>query len=346
MTIVQSCFGAIIFILIVIKYLYAIEPITSIAGVGVVVAAAGSLVVPIGCRFRECCTDESGFFAGKRWIKRDQASLDNLSVNLVNRLHGQPLARDLLYKSVASHVKNDNPPKPLVLSLHGWTGSGKNYASNLIVESLYELGGDSDYVHYMSGMDSFLEASKVDTYKVYINNFLKDNLKKCGRQLFIIDEVDKIPPGIMDAFIPFFGHSITHTIKDANKAIYLILSNAGGSAIAQETYKFYQRGKNRKDISLKDLESAINLSAFNEKGGLWRSHVIEKHLIDFFVPFLPLERHHVRSCIVDRLRDRYNRTSSVDDELISEELEYYPLDTKIYSKSGCKKIARKVDMML
>lgn len=36
--------------------------------------------------------------------------------------------------------------------------------------------------------------------------------------------------------------------------------------------------------------------AFNEVGGLHQSSVIEKSLIDHYVPFLPLEREHVKAC--------------------------------------------------
>ena len=37
--------------------------------------------------------------------------------------------------------------------------------------------------------------------------------------------------------------------------------------------------------------------AFNEVGGLQYSRMIEKSLVDVFVPFLPLERRHVKICI-------------------------------------------------
>ena len=48
------------------------------------------------------------------------------------------------------------------------------------------------------------------------------------------------------------------------------------------------------DLLPQDLEPLIAAGAFNEEGGLQYSRVIEKNLVDVFVPFLPLERKHVK----------------------------------------------------
>ncbi len=37
---------------------------------------------------------------------------------------GQPLAHNLILKSISSHINTENPSKALVLSLHGSTGTG------------------------------------------------------------------------------------------------------------------------------------------------------------------------------------------------------------------------------
>lgn len=38
------------------------------------------------------------------------------------------------------------------------------------------------------------------------------------------------------------------------------------------------------------------LTLYSEGGGLHQSRLIEKHLIDVYVPFLPMEKIHVRLC--------------------------------------------------
>ncbi len=48
-------------------------------------------------------------------------------MRLKDQLMGQPLAHDLIFNSISSHINTENPSKALVLSLHGSTGTGKNY---------------------------------------------------------------------------------------------------------------------------------------------------------------------------------------------------------------------------
>jgi hypothetical protein len=81
-------------------------------------------------------------------------------------------------------------------------------------------------------------------------------------------------------------------------------------------------------------------------GGLWHSSLIDKNLISAFVPFLPLERQHVKLCVEDELRKkRYHISESILNK-VADELQYFPIETKLFSKSGCKRVAEKVDYIL
>ncbi len=90
-------------------------------------------------------------------------------------------------------------------------------------------------------------------------------------------------------------------------------SNTGGTGITNLTYNFYLKGKERTDLTIKDLEPLISSGAFNEWGGLHKSDIIEKNLIDAFVPFLPLEKKHIELCIIDYLKQRYNKSNPTQD---------------------------------
>ena len=47
------------------------------------------------------------------------------------------------------------------------------------------------------------------------------------------------------------------------------------------------------------------MSVFNsDEGGLKRSSIVAHNLIDHFIPFLPLERQHVKKCVEDYLKDK------------------------------------------
>jgi hypothetical protein len=91
--------------------------------------------------------------------------------------------------------------------------------------------------------------------------------------------------------------------------LYELNSNTGGTGITKLTHDFYLEGKERTDLTIKDLEPLISSGAFNQRGGLHKSDIIEKNLIDAFVPFLPLEKKHIERCIIDYLKQSCNKSN-------------------------------------
>ena len=88
-------------------------------------------------------------------------------------------------------------------------------------------------------------------------------------------------------------------------------------------------------------------------GGLWHASLINRHLVTFFVPFLPLERQHIRTCIERQLQstqENDEHRSTLDErEIVARVLdliEFAPPDTLLYSVSGCKKVQQKLDYIL
>ena len=79
-------------------------------------------------------------------------------------------------------------------------------------------------------------------------------------------------------------------------------------------------------------------------GGLKHSSVIDRYLVSAFVPFLPLEREHVKKCIKDNAM--FKGMSLNEDQInsIADEMEYSPSDVKLFSSSGCKRVDEKVNM--
>lgn len=100
-----------------------------------------------------------------------------LKTDLENKLFGQHIASRIILKAVSGFMSNDNPKKPLVLSLHGWTGTGKNFVSELIAENIYKEGMDSSFVHVFTSEHHFPHSSQIDTYRVWWKNHLYTYLK-------------------------------------------------------------------------------------------------------------------------------------------------------------------------
>lgn len=91
-----------------------------------------------------------------------------LRFDLENKLVGQHIASPIIYKSVAGFMKNPNPKKPLVLSLQGPTGTGKNFVAQLIANNLYKKGCVSQFFHIFTYQLNFPHASQIERYKVGI----------------------------------------------------------------------------------------------------------------------------------------------------------------------------------
>lgn len=122
-------------------------------------------------------------------------------------------------------------------------------------------------------------------------------------------------------------------------------SNAGGDLINKAALDFWTSGKRREEIQLKDLEPVLSVGVFNNKNsGLWHSSLIDRNLIDYFVPFLPLEHKHVKMCVRAEMKARGHAVDEKVVEAVADEMTYFPKEAKIYSDKGCKTVQAKLDI--
>ena len=287
------------------------------------------------CSFKECCTE--------KWTS---PNISGLETTLRSRVFGQHLVTETVLKSVVGHLNNKSPNKALALSFNGWTGSGKNFVSKIIAEHIFKKGMDSSFVHLRIATHHFPHKSKVDVYKDQLRTLVANSVSKCSRSLFIFDEMDKMPPGLIDVLKPYLDHYPDVEKIDYRKSIFIFLSNTGGSLINDVTLNHRKEGKKREHITIKQMDEVVNFGEFNNKGGFWHSSLIEKNLIDYFIPFLPLERSHIKMCTKADLKQKGHPVAEFILNRIADELLYFPDDLKVFSKSGCKKISSKVDVVI
>ncbi|KAG2455997.1 TOR1B protein, partial [Polypterus senegalus] len=100
---------------------------------------------------------------------RTDLQLSRLKVELEEKLFGQQLARHAILKAVTGFLNHENSEKPLVLSFHGWSGTGKNYVTKMIAKHLYKKGMRSSFVHHFIATIHFLHAGSSALYKVSTN---------------------------------------------------------------------------------------------------------------------------------------------------------------------------------
>lgn len=86
------------------------------------------------------------------------------------------------------------------------------------------------------------------------------------------------------------------------------------------------------------------------KGGMYGSSIIDNYMISAFVPFLPMERKHVKECIKDFLvAKKYYKREEIPEYTsteIAQELNYYPTDIELFSVTGCKRVPEKVAYLM
>jgi len=293
------------------------------------------------CQFRECCQEP--------YIKQN---LSGLEVSLQQHVFGQHIAIHTIVSTLRAHLKKAEPKKALALSFHGMTGLGKNYVSKFIAESLFSYGMKSKYVHLFISPIHFPLQAQAEEYKTLLQQWIKGNVTACGRSLFIFDEIDKLNPGVIDAIKPFLDYHTNVDGVDYRKSIFIFLSNTGGKVIADLTLDHWTVGKPREELTLDQLDYSLSLAAFNEEGGLHKTEMIEKALMDASVPFLPLEKKHVKQCIRHELRKEYTKGKLAKEwteetvDSIADLLTYWPKKVQAFSSSGCKKVDKWVEYVM
>uniref|UniRef100_A0A3B3DWQ1 Torsin family 1 n=1 Tax=Oryzias melastigma TaxID=30732 RepID=A0A3B3DWQ1_ORYME len=268
--------------------------------------------------------------------------------DLKNKLFGQHLASRIILKSLNEFMSNDNPEKPLVLSLHGPSGTGKTFVSQLIAKNIYKEGMNSKFVHFFTSTLHFRHSSLISTYKSQLQQWIKGNVSNCERSMFIFDEMDKMHPGLIDSIKPFLDYHHKVDGISYRKSIYIFLSNDGAESIIETALDFWRTGRDREEIELKDLEESLSFSIFNnEKSGFYHSSLIENNLVDFFVPFLPLEYSHVVQCIMAEMKIRASKGNGKPNldvaHKVASELQYLPKIERAFSSTGCKTIQKKLN---
>ncbi|EPB73413.1 hypothetical protein ANCCEY_07484 [Ancylostoma ceylanicum] len=81
----------------------------------------------IKCNLFECCD--------KPYVN---PRFDKLHSDLHKLVYGQHLVLDTVEKAIRAHWTNERPKKPLAMSFHGYTGSGKNYVAEIIANNTFK----------------------------------------------------------------------------------------------------------------------------------------------------------------------------------------------------------------
>jgi hypothetical protein len=100
----------------------------------------------------------------------------------------------------------------------------------------------------------------------------------------------------------------------------------------------WKAGKNREELQFEDFHETVSMESFNAQNtGFSKTRMIERVLVDFFIPFLPMEEKHVIECAKAEIR-RQGDDASIDPKLIVQKMIFWPSDIKLFSQTGCKRV--------
>ncbi|XP_059612418.1 torsin-like protein [Phlebotomus argentipes] len=324
-----------------VRNVVLLEPLTTLAVVGggsAMLTALGinysTIKLNTYCRWYECCTPD--------YIP---ANIIKFRQDLEKAVFGQHIAIKIVTNALQYHFENlSKSSKPLVMSFQGTPGIGKTYITNVMKDAIFKLGKDSKYVHFFRGRSSFPNQKKIDEYKEQLIDTVQASLARCPMSLFIFDEVDHMPVGVMEGITPLLDHPSGDQI-DSSKAIFIFISNAGGLEISQQLASLMNRGHSREETELHLFEKITEMSLYNSNGALMKSGSIEKALIDHFIPFLPLEQRHVKKCIEAEFArvGLPNPTSEQINDVLKDVT--YEKEQSFFATHGCKKLEKKVGLV-
>lgn len=76
------------------------------------------------------------------------------------------------------------------------------------------------------------------------------------------------------------------------------------------------------------------------------SHLLRENLIDFVVPFLPLEYHHVKLCARDAFLARGIPYTEATLNEVAQMMVFVPKEEKLFSAQGCKSVPQRINYFL
>ncbi|XP_021515859.1 torsin-3A [Meriones unguiculatus] len=291
------------------------------------------------CRFHDCCTGGDC---------RISNNLTGLESDLRVRLHGQHLASKLVLSAVRAYLEVPGARKALALSFHGWSGTGKNFVARMLADNLYRDGMRSDCVKTFISTFHFPHPKFVDVYKEELLRQMQETRRRCHQSTFIFDEAEKLHPGLLELLGPHLERRTPEADRpEPPRAIFLFLSNLGGSVINEVVLGLLKAGRSREKITMQHLETPLQSEIMESADSSFgSSRLVKENLIDFFIPFLPLEYRHVRLCVRDAfLGQDLPYTEEALDE-IAKMMMYVPEEEQLFSSQGCKSISQRINLIL
>ena len=253
--------------------------------------------------------------------------------SLQQQVFGQHIALEMVVKALEEFMESQ---RTMVLSFHGWTGIGKTFVSTIITNHIATPSLRTVFIP-----QQFPHSDEDNVYQGRIYDWIMSNITSCAVNVFIIDEMDKATEGVSRGLASVLA-DIRELDLNNSRILVIMISNTGGGAINRDAFRHLERGYDREQL----LGSGLIQGIFTDYDAEWLQMLNNSGVIDHIVPFLPLERDHVKLCVEAYVKALgYYSLDSINMDKILDDFVYLPKDFPIFSKSGCRQVNTKVDLV-
>lgn len=264
--------------------------------------------------------------------------MDLFQSRLSSQLFGQHLAEESIISALNDFVSS--PHSVNVLVLIGWLGVGKTYTTSLLKESFPLTDNTHSFsvpLHFAKNSDNYLF---LDDLSLLIS-------RSCGHSLVLFDDLDAENKEEINQ-IEKFIYRLTNSrlASRSNGTLVVISSNLGGRAINHYVLEMMkQQGSHRRS----SLTQSEIMRALDESGvdlTFMQRLKRQSEIKTTIVPYLPLTREQLRQCVRHEFHKQGRDAVDSDVDAIVEDVGFSSSDFPVISKTGCKRIATKVDYFL
>ncbi|XP_030625968.1 torsin-4A [Chanos chanos] len=263
--------------------------------------------------------------------------LEGLERTLKREVFGQQDATEGLLGHLNDYLSTYVHSKPLVLSLHGPSGVGKSHLGRVLAQHFRSVVGERlvlQYfvLHHCPNEEETPRCAENLLSQVYEVVTLAEEEEKIP--IFIFDEVEHMSVKLLDTVHKLI---LSRHSNEYLNAIYILISNLGHEDIT----KFILHNSSSTTIG---HVRRLNL----ELSPLLRNNLRRHHLLWKEAEFLLLtllEKSHVMECFVDEMSREGFYPDRSHIERLAEELPYYSVGGREFSRSGCKQVVAKVNLL-
>ena len=123
---------------------------------------------------------------------------------------------------------------------------------------------------------------------------------------------------------------------DLTRAIFILIGNSGAPKIFYFMIQQFLDGRDRNSIRMKEMQNFISDTIYSEEGAFQGTEIVTRHVIDASIPFLPLERIHVASCIKRAVKEMGWKVTKSLIEQVMKDIRFFPKDLNRFAEHGCR----------